>query len=499
MNAMAWVWIGLMVLGALIFAAVVWFAGPIIFVGDAEPFESVWLRLLIISVLFAIVGATIAYRIIKRRRAAKALEEAMTAPAPEETDAPVLADKMQDALATLKRSSKSSANYLYDLPWYLIIGPPGAGKTTALVNSGLKFPLASDTAAHAVQGVGGTRYCDWWFTDEAVLIDTAGRYTTQDSDAKTDRKSWLSFLAMLRGNRPRQPINGVLVAISIEDILKLSTAEVNAHADAIRKRLAELNEELKVSFPVYAVFTKMDLIVGFTQYFADLDERRRRLVWGATFQTADKKANNVGTVPAEIDLLVQRLAERMPERLQEEPDLRARAILFGFPAQISAIKKPVSEFLARIFEPTRYQTNATLRGFYFTSGTQEGTPFDQVIGALQKSYGVESFGAAAFSGAGKSFFLHDLLAKVVFGEAGWVSTNIGAVRRSFAIRATAFSLITIATLAVLGAWWMSYSRNAALIADTDRAVDGYAAAAGPLLKQDTVGDPDLRPVYERVD
>jgi type VI secretion system protein ImpL len=499
MTVVAWIWIALSVVGAITFSALVWFAGPIISVGDSQPFDGFWLRFVIILIVWIIVVASIAYTIIRRRRAAAALEKALTEPVADETDAPVLAEKMQDALATLKKSSKSSASYLYDLPWYLIIGPPGAGKTTALVNSGLKFPLANDTAARAVQGVGGTRYCDWWFTDEAVLIDTAGRYTTQDSDAKTDRKSWLSFLAMLRANRPRQPINGVLVAISIEDILKLSAAEVSAHADAIRKRLTELHDELKVSFPVYAVFTKMDLIVGFTQYFADLDENRRRAVWGATFQTADKKANNVGMVPAEIDLLVQRLAERMPERLQDEPDLRARAILFGFPAQISAIKKPVSDFLNRIFEPTRYQTSATLRGFYFTSGTQEGTPFDQVIGALQKSYGVESFGAAAFSGVGKSFFLHDLLAKVVFGEAGWVSTNVAAVRRSFFIRAAAFSLIALAMVAILGAWWMSYSRNAALIANTDRAVDSYAAAAGPLLKQDTVGDPDLRPVYERVD
>ncbi len=499
MTLVAWIWIALSIVGAITFSALVWFAGPIISIGDSQPFDGFWLRFLIILIVWIIVVASVAYTIVRRRRAAAALEKALTEPVADETDAPILAEKMQDALSTLKKSSKSSASYLYDLPWYLIIGPPGAGKTTALVNSGLKFPLANNSTARAVQGVGGTRYCDWWFTDEAVLIDTAGRYTTQDSDAKTDRKSWLSFLAMLRANRPRQPINGVLVAISVEDILKLSTAEVNAHADAIRKRLAELNEELKVSFPVYAVFTKMDLIVGFTQYFADLDEAKRRLVWGATFQTADKKANNVGMVPAEIDLLVQRLAERMPERLQDEPDLRARAILFGFPAQMSAIKKPISDFLNRIFEPTRYQTTATLRGFYFTSGTQEGTPFDQVIGALQKSYGVESFGAAAFSGVGKSFFLHDMLAKVVFGEAGWVSTNMAAVRRSFFIRAAAFSLIGLATLAILGAWWMSYSRNAALIADTDRAVDSYAAAAGPLLKQDTVGDPDLRPVYERVD
>ncbi len=120
----------------------------------------------------------------------------------------------------------------------------------------------------------------------------------------------------------------------------------------------------------------------------------------------------------------------MPERLQEEPDPRARATLFGMPAQLTAIRKPIVEFLNRVFEPTRYQTTATLRGFYFTSGTQEGTPLDAVIGALQRSYGVESFGAAAHSGLGKSYFLHDLMTKVIFGEAGWVSINMAAVRRA---------------------------------------------------------------------
>jgi type VI secretion system protein ImpL len=498
MTTVAWLWIALSVIGALVLAALVWLAGPLVSIGEVQPFEGVVTRLLIILFIFFVVGGSIAWRVIVRRRAAAAIAAEMTKPAEEESDAPILKEKMEDALATLKRTGKSSAAALYDLPWYLIIGPPGAGKTTALINSGLKFPLAADNTAKAVQGVGGTRYCDWWFTDQAVLIDTAGRYTTQDSDAKLDRRSWLSFLQMLRTNRPRQPINGVIVGISIADIINLPPAEVAAHADAIRKRLNELHEELKIDFPVYAVFTKMDLVVGFTEYFADLDEAKRQVVWGATFPGTNKKANNVGKVPEEMDLLMQRISERMAERLQEEPDLRSRAILFGFPAQLGAIRKPIADFLNRIFEPTRYQSPTTLRGFYFTSGTQVGTPFDALIGALQKSYGVQSYQSADFSGAGKSYFLHDLLANVIFGEAGWVSTNIAAVRRSFALRAAVLSLITLATLGVIALWWTSYRANEALIAATQRGVADYAAAAGPLIKQDSVTDPSLLPIYELI-
>ena len=88
----------------------------------------------------------------------------------------------------------SGRPFVYQLPWYIIIGAPGAGKTTALVNSGLEFPLAAEVGQPVVRGVGGTRNCDWWFTSDAVLIDTAGRYTTHDSDREADRAAWFGFL-----------------------------------------------------------------------------------------------------------------------------------------------------------------------------------------------------------------------------------------------------------------------------------------------------------------
>jgi type VI secretion system protein ImpL len=498
MTWMGWLWIALSVAAALVLAAVAWLGGPLVFIGEAQPFDGVFTRLLFIALIFAAVAATIGWRVVARRRAAAKIARAMIQPAPEESDAPILKEKMEEALATLKSVGKSNARALYDLPWYLIIGPPGAGKTTALINSGLKFPLAGDRAAKAVQGVGGTRYCDWWFTDDAVLIDTAGRYTTQDSDAKTDRRSWLAFLDLLRTNRPRQPINGVIVAISIADVLNLRPSEVFAHADAIRMRLDELHEQLKIDVPVYAVFTKMDLIVGFAQYFADLNEAERQVVWGATFETADGASNNVGKVLGEMDLLIQRVSDRVTERLQDEPDLRSRAILFGFPAQLGAIREPVADFLRRIFDPTRYRTTAMLRGFYFTSGTQEGTPFDALIGALQRSYGVDSVGVSGFSGVGKSYFLHDLMKKVIFCEAGLVSTKIATVRRSSAARATAFVLIALATLAILGLWRISYARNEALIAETAQGVNDYSDKARDFIGQPSVNDAKLDAVYRLV-
>src|SRR5579883_3049008 len=474
--------------------ALIYLAGPLISIGGWRPLESYIGREIAILVLVAAFASVMAFNWSRRKKATEKIAEGIATPDKVEDDADVLKDRMKDALATLKAASGGKSDFLYDLPWYVLIGPPGSGKTTALVNSGLKFPLSRGATPAAIAGVGGTRYCDWWFTEQAVLIDTAGRYTTQDSDAKADKQSWLAFLDLLKKNRPRQPINGVLVAISLEDLMTLPPADIAAHANAIRARLVELHERLKVDFPVYAVFTKGDLVAGFTEFFANLSDQGRRQVLGATFQTGDKTRNFVGDVPKEFDQLVERLNSELTDRLQEEPTPSNRVLLYGFPTQIAALKRPVFDFLNQIFEPTRYHANATLRGFYFTSGTQHGTPIDRLIGALAKTFGAEQVGAHAYSGLGKSFFLTDLILKVIIGESAWVSTDRAAVRRARIIKACLYTTVALVAVAMTALWWASYTRNRDLIFATQSNVADYARQAEPYAHEAVIGDHDLHKV-----
>jgi type VI secretion system protein ImpL len=476
-------------LGSL--AAVVYFAGPFIAIGNWHPLENSIVRNIVILLLVAGAAGVGGFGFFRRREAAKQIADGISGAEQTVNDEPVLKERMTDALATLKAASGNKSGYLYDLPWYVIIGPPGAGKTTALVNSGLKFPLSRGTTPAAVAGVGGTRYCDWWFTEEAVLIDTAGRYTTQDSDAKSDKESWFSFLDLLKKSRPRQPINGVLVAISVEDILTMSRQDLAAHAEAIRMRLLELHQRLKVSFPVYALFTKVDLVAGFAEYFSYLNEAARRQVWGATFQTADKNRNLIGDIPNEFDLLLERLSEETLDRLQDEPAPQHRVQLFGFAAQMARLKPQIHNFLNQIFEPTRYHVNASLRGFYFTSGTQQGTPIDQLIGSLARTFGAEEVSAGAYHGSGKSFFLTNLIMKVIIGEADWVSTDRGAVRRALLIKTAGLSLIGLCAIGLSVAWLTSYKKNSGLIEQAVLVDGDYASVGAPLIKQTLIADHDL--------
>jgi len=486
-----WLGITAIFLGILALVALIWFGGPFLAIAGVRPFEPLWVRLTLVLLIVLLIGGWQAWRIYKRIKANRELEQEILQPKASEEDLQIMSERMKDALKTLKASSGNARTYLYDLPWYLMIGPPASGKTTALMHSGLKFAASrSKGEAQKLEGLGGTRYCDWWFAETAVLIDTAGRYTTQDSDEEHDREAWLGFLNILRKARPRQPINGVMVSISLENLMTLPDDELKQHADAIRARLIELYKTLKIDFPVYVIFTKADTIAGFMEFFGSYPESRRNLVWGATFQTREKTKNMVAETPAEFDLLIERLNEEMADRLQEEPDPRARLMLYGFPTQVAALKDRLTGFLNAIFEPSRYYPNAVLRGFYFTSGTQTGTAIDRVIGSMNQAFGT-AYQAAALSGQGKSYFLRDLLNKVIIGEAGWVTHNRAAVRMATATRIAAYTAIALVTIGLGTLWTMSYLNNKQLIDETALAVDSIRTSGETVLGERIVRDDDL--------
>ncbi|MGZ5904563.1 MAG: type VI secretion system membrane subunit TssM [Reyranella sp.] len=477
--------------GIAILAVLVWLFGPLI-----PSFESWVPRLaVVIGLLLTWATSNLSLDLLHRRREQK-LESGVAEKVPEKADdgtgeeAAALRERMSTALALLKKA-RGTRGYLYEQPWYAIIGPPGAGKTTALLNSGLKFPLAAEMGQGAVAGVGGTRLCDWWFTENAVLIDTAGRYTTQDSNAAVDRAGWDSFLDLLRRTRPRQPLNGVIVAIALSDIADAPPAERAAHAAAIRRRIKELESRLGIRIPVYALFTKADLIAGFTEFFDDLDRERRNQVWGVTFPLVKAEAGPVGQFPEELQLLVDSLNDRLFDRLQAEQSPERRVLIAGFPTQIATLAQPLQSFLVEAFGGSRLDPAPLLRGVYFTSGTQEGTPIDRLTGVMARAFGLDQRRAAALRPQqGRSYFLGRLVSQVILGEAMLVSEPPAARARRIAIRAASYAAVGLLTLGAAGWLVAGHSAVQREIGDMSSAFAAYEAIAKETTF-DPVNDSDL--------
>lgn len=463
-------------LGIIGLGLLIWFVGPLFAFAGYEPLEPEKRRVgLIIFIAILWLAIRIGSYFTAKRQNNQVLAAMAATPYPtlspdeqaSRDELQTLQERMQEALAMLKKAhlgGRFGRQFLYQLPWYIIIGPPGSGKSTLLKTSDLKFPLSDRYGKDAIRGVGGTRNCDWWFAEEAVLLDTAGRYTTQDSHQPVDQAAWLGFLDLLKKHRGRRPVNGAIVAISIADLLEQNKAEQHAHALAIRKRIQELHERFNMRFPVYLLFTKCDLLAGFMEYFDDIDRDKRAQVWGMTFKLEDDtNTNTFEQFPAEFDLLAQRLQNQLLEKLERERGSERRNFIYTFPQQYGSLRDLIHPFLNEIFQSTRYEHTVMLRGIYFTSATQEGSPIDRIMGSLANSFGLDRQNLAATTTPGKSFFINRLLSDVIFAEAGLAGANLKLENKRAWLQRGAFVAVAVVTLLMSLVWLTSFARNKAYI------------------------------------
>jgi len=498
--------------GITALAFIIWMIGPLVAIGDSRPLEPELNRQIAIGVIYLIwilcrviprlYSAWFNRRLLSNLRAAEEVPVENGKAAPQQDEQ--LAQRFDEAAQLLKKArfapgqgggkhrwmTRFSRQYLYQLPWYVIIGAPGAGKTTALVNSGLHFPLADRFGKSALRGVGGTRNCDWWFTNDAVLLDTAGRYTTQESQREADADEWKSFVSLLKKYRTRQPINGVMVTVSVADLLSDSAEARAAQASALRKRLIELHEQLGIHFPVYVLVTKTDLLNGFMAYFNGFDKAQRDQIWGFTFpyeQSRQVDFNLNATFEQQYALLQQRLDAALPDTLLVEHDARQRAESYLFPQEFAALRPLLGQYLEQVFATSSFETRFTPRGIYFTSGTQEGLPFDRVMGELNRYLQLPSAGDPLQANAawdsvnqqapipaakGQSFFLKDTLETVIFQEAGLAGSNRWWEYRNRALHWAGYIALAVVLVILAIFWFTSYGNNKGYLAEVGAKVPG---------------------------
>jgi type VI secretion system protein ImpL len=407
--------------------------------------------------------------------------------------------QLEAAIASLKNSKlgkgKKGKAALYALPWYMLIGPSAAGKTTAIQNSGLEFPFGKE----GFRGVGGTRNCDWFFSTKAIFLDTAGRYVTQSED----KPEWFAFLDTLKKNRKRKPINGVMVAINIDEIINSEKKQLYEHARNIRQRIDELIENLGVNFPIYFVFTKCDLLQGFVEYYGDFSETERSQIWGATLTPHQQFDPNPKSVfENEFKKLSDRLFEIRTVRLSGPLKREQRSKVFLFPFQFKSLEQKLSYLIGEVFQPNPYQDNPIFRGFYFTSGTQEGVPLDLAIREIAKQFNLpESTGEESDKILEtKTYFIKDLLNNVLIDDQDYTAGQTTSATKKISFARTMTISASVLALALFSLFtFMGYNGSSSLLKKISGTSNSFSRINwnGDLLKTFTKSD-SLRSLIAKI-
>lgn len=345
-------------------------------------------------------------------------------------------DRAMNELAQIKPgASVFKAGSSESLPWITIIGPPGAGKSTVLQASGLRFT----SLGKRVRGVGGTRSCVFWLAEEAIFIDTAGRYSTQDED----HEEWLGFLRLLRRIRKERPLDAAILQVGLDEILNLEAKDIEEVANTLRSRLDELIANLQVKFPVYLVFNKMDKLEGFSEFFGGMLKNELSQPWGFAIDASELGSGAIGPLFEErFDELVDALVDRATHRVLNIPSREQRELALAFPMELARHKEALQLFTDLLFEHSRHRERPWLAAVHFVSALQEGRNIPGIRQTLLNEQGTPPPPGEAPGRAEKPYFVQGVFQRLVQEARDAARPSSNALRNMrITLYATAAALI----------------------------------------------------------
>lgn len=353
-------------------------------------------------------------------------------------------DDMRKKFQSGIEAYKSRGKDLYKLPWYAIVGEPGSGKTEAIRHSNVGFPPGMQDE---FQGVGGTINMNWWFTNHAVLLDTAGRLMFEEVKPG-ETSEWKEFLALLKKNRPNCPINGLFLVIPSDSLIKDSGDSIQKKAGKIAQQLDVIQRVLDVRFPVFVAITKCDKINGFREFFDTLtDPQLQHQMMGWSNPDPLDEPFKPEAVDKHLEQVASRLRRRrlglLRDPVPENPDGRRTDevdSLYALPHSLELLSSRLRRYLETIFVAGEWSAKPLfLRGIYFSSSMREGGALDAELADVL-GVGVDELPEGKVWERERAYFLRDVFLEKAFREKGLVTRASNTKRMLMGQQVALYSL-----------------------------------------------------------
>ncbi|MGL5110460.1 MAG: type VI secretion system membrane subunit TssM [Vibrio ordalii] len=445
----------------------IWWAGPWLEIAGNKPLESITARA-VASSLFTL-GALAVWGVWQWRKLQGFKAEQKREEQLRQDPIKAYEERQEVELNQVMVSMKENLNkrnYLYALPWYLVLGLENAGKTSLINRSGQNFVFSSVMRASGQKSENPYSF-DWWIGDESVLIDPDGELLTQgnhsnDNDGAMERRLWLHFVNWLERTRSRRPLNGIVLALDVSHLATATATERKAYANLLRARLRELMETLSTRLPVYIALTKLDLLHGFEPFFKHYSRSQREDVLGFTFSldSIDDLDNWLNEFSKDYSQFVERINDVLPHAVSVPMDLEERNAIYSFTRQISGLKEILLQFFNDALASDQFSTSALVRGAYFTSVYQQGVPTNAFDDAASRRYGLDhAINKAQQAKNSTVYFTQKLFNNIIYPEAGLASDNFRVAKQKRRLIGLSVVACSIATVLLVGTWHRYYLSN----------------------------------------
>ncbi|MGI6853539.1 type VI secretion system membrane subunit TssM [Mesorhizobium sp. 1B3] len=461
----------------VLLALAIWFLGPLLGTGEWRPLGSVPVRLVLLLLLALSWGIG---GVLMRARRSSDEQALLAALRRREEEKDVAADReaqsveqrfqqfraaARDVRRFLGRSRRPGSGAAA-MPWYIVLGATGTGKSTLCRSVRPSVVNDNDTNAD------DTATAQFHLLDEAVLVELDGAFLQQEEG--WPRQLWPRILDQLRGFRPRQPLNGVVLTIGVDDLLQAQPEALIDLAVAARRRMEEIGTRLRTRAPLYIVVTKLDLLLGFEEFFESLPAEEREAALGFPLAALDRPpADSAGSAfSAGFADLLQPICGQLTMRLHEEPDELRRRRINELPSQFALLKPKLLPLVQQLTSTGRFAVPPLVRGLFFVSASQTNDFVDISASALGQdfAYGGEGLRAAPQSIAIRSrpYFVAGLLQKVMLPERGLAGlTRPGRVIMQMRDIGANVAL-AMAAVFFITVWWLAFSEGRAYVGRLDQ-------------------------------
>lgn len=340
----------------------------------------------------------------------------------------VLRNNLKKTLKHLKTTYTKTNNKFKRHPWFIVIGPLAAGKTSLLSKSELDLSTAQ---GEAVTAIVPTKHYDWRLAHNAVFLDVAGNSVDSEIQAAKSLVVWQGLIKLLRRYRWYKPIDGLLVVMNLHAFQSSSKAHQKAELAYLHSQIQTLAYVNK-SLPVYIIFNQCDLLEGFSDFFADLSLEERRQAWGMEFSVDNDGKSTSDILEQQFNALLQRLNDRLLWRMHQEYNLEKRAKIREFPLQLESLRQPIIDIANELV----WGEQIKLRGIYFTSSVDKGHSINYLLPSISKAFALEPSQKVidnSYKPQEKAYFIHNLLKDIIIParekepakkqQFGWYSWN----------------------------------------------------------------------------
>ncbi|HEX5432939.1 MAG TPA: type VI secretion system protein, partial [Candidatus Angelobacter sp.] len=305
----------------------------------------------------------------------------------------------QDENGSLKYP-KASAD---GIPRFLLLGAPGSGKSS-LVN-GLPGSAWTDSSWMTDLASGIARR----HLDGGEILEISSSLFAPSANSPRAEEEWKHLLSYLRRQRPRRPVDGIILTISTTELAgdhKLGFDDLRRQATQASKQLKQLVDQLGFAVPVYLVVTKCDSIPGYAAFVKNqLSSHVREIFGWSNPYSLDAPFEPQWTTEAFTEIQKVLSSERLKyfgRGLVSEPAISDE--LFLFPVRFQELLDPLSTYMEQLFHESGHRDGLQFRGIYFSGANTPATADFENIRAESDVHGAD--------------FTADLFAQKIFPERG---------------------------------------------------------------------------------